>query len=54
MGLDPEWDFTGSGDPNGVVTASPYQTYLEIAATPIPWVKASGVLTNTGWTRLEP
>jgi hypothetical protein len=44
-------DFIGSGDPNGVVTASPGATYRNRAggAGTGLYVKESGVATNTGW-----
>jgi hypothetical protein len=44
-------DFIGTGDPNGVVTASPGVTFLNRAggAATTFWVKESGVNTNTGW-----
>lgn len=47
-------DFIGSGDPNGVVTASPGATYRNraggVGAT--LWYKDSGAGTNSGWTAL--
>lgn len=51
--LDPDVNapFIGTGNPNGVVTASPPATYLNRAggAGTTFWVKESGVNTNTGW-----
>lgn len=43
--------FTGTGSPNGAVTASPGAIYLNQsggAATTL-YVKESGTATNTGW-----
>jgi hypothetical protein len=44
-------DFSGSGDPNGVVTGSPGDTYQNDAGGSgnTFWVKESGVATDTGW-----
>lgn len=41
----------GSGDPNGVVTGSPGDTYVSTAggAGTTFYVKESGVDTDTGW-----
>lgn len=43
--------FRGSGDPNGVVTASPPSLYFNNAggANVTIYVKESGMGTNTGW-----
>ncbi len=47
----PQQPFTGTGDPNGIVTASPGAMYLNYAggAGTTLYVKESGVGTNTGW-----
>lgn len=44
-------DFIGSGNPNGVVTASPGAIYRNRAggANTTLWIKESGVGTSTGW-----
>jgi hypothetical protein len=44
-------DFIGTGNPNGVVTASPGATFRNRAggAATSLYVKESGVNTNTGW-----
>lgn len=47
-------DFMGTGDPNGVITASPGATYRNLAGGvgATLWYKDSGAGTNTGWTAL--
>lgn len=42
---------TGSGSPEGVVTADPGTLYNQIVAGVMvaQWTKATGVGTNTGW-----
>jgi len=47
-GTTPTGNFSGVGNPNGVVTASTGATYLD-TSTMIRWNKYSGVNTNTGW-----
>ena len=46
-----QWEFVGSGTPNGAVTASPGATYRNRSggAGTSFYVKESGVNTNTGW-----
>lgn len=41
----------GTGDPNGVVTGSPGNVYLNRSggANTTIWIKESGVNTSTGW-----
>lgn len=43
--------FIGTGNPNGVVTASPPAVYFNRSggAGTTLWVKESGAITNTGW-----
>lgn len=41
-------NFSGSGSPEGVVTASPGATYVD-TATGNFWTKKTGTATNTGW-----
>jgi len=47
----PAQQFSGSGDPNGNVMASPGAVYTNTAggAGATLWVKESGANTNTGW-----
>lgn len=42
--------FSGSGDPNGVITASPPAIYYDLTtpSSPIQWIKTTGT-GNTGW-----
>lgn len=50
-GNDARFPLSGSGSPNGAVSASPGRLYVNTAggsATTL-WVKESGVATNTGW-----
>ena len=42
---------SGSGSPEGVETASPGTTYLDVDADSL-WVKKTGEATNTGWIQL--
>lgn len=44
----PVTDFTGSGSPEGIVTASPPRTYLDTDTNEL-YFKASGDGTDTGW-----
>ena len=44
-------NFSGSGTPEGVVTASPGATYTDVADPPLFWVKITGA-GNTGWRQL--
>lgn len=43
---------SGIVDPNGAVTGSPGQTYVNTASGKV-FVKTSGVGTNTGWTQIN-
>lgn len=47
-------DFAGTGDPNGVITASPGATYRNRAGGVgvTLWYKSAGVDTNTNWVAL--
>lgn len=42
---------SGTGSPQGVSTASPGNTYLDVATGNF-WVKQTGTATNTGWLEL--
>jgi len=42
-------NFSGSGNPEGVVTASPGAVYIDTDAPGTLYFKRSGVATNTGW-----
>lgn len=42
-------NFSGSGSPEGAVSASPGATYVDTDAPTQFYYKASGVGTNTGW-----
>jgi len=42
---------TGSGSPEGAVTASPGAIYLDTAGDAL-WIKKTGTATNTGWLQL--
>lgn len=44
--------FSGTGSPEGVITASPGSTYTDTGSSPVNfWTKTSGT-GNTGWTQI--
>lgn len=48
-GVSGSGTLSGSGDPEGVVTGSPGQIYINLTV-PALWVKATGT-GNTGWSQ---